>query len=66
MTTLVPSFLDGSSSFLQPLITGVIISLDSYYLFSDSFSILGLWVLGLPVSHINESSCKLMGPEHYF
>ena len=27
---------------------------------------LGLWVLGLAVSHINESNCKLMSPEHYF
>ena len=34
--------------------------------FSDSFTILGLWVLGLSVSHINESNCKLMSPEHYF
>ena len=34
--------------------------------FSDSFTILGLWVLGLTVSHINESNCKLMSPEHYF
>ena len=34
----------------------------SYYLrqdFSDSFTILGLWVLGLAVSHINGSNCKL-------
>ena len=29
---------------------------------SDSFTILGLWVLGLAVSHINESNCKLMSP----
>ena len=28
--------------------------------------ILGLWVLGLAVSHINESNCKLMSLEHYF
>ena len=34
--------------------------------YSDSFTILGLWVLGLAVSHINESYCKLMSPEHYF
>ena len=34
--------------------------------FSDSFTILGLWGLGLAVSHINESNCKLMSPEHYF
>ena len=34
--------------------------------FSDSFTILGLWVLGLAVSYINESNCKLMSPEHYF
>ena len=33
---------------------------------SDSFTILGLWVLGLAVSHINESSCKRMSQEHYF
>ena len=29
---------------------------------SDSFTILGLWVLGLAVSHINESSCKPISP----
>ena len=33
---------------------------------SVSFTILGLWVLGLTVSHINESNCRLMSPEHYF
>ena len=33
---------------------------------SDSFTILGLWVLGFAVSHINESNCKLVSPEHYF
>ena len=33
---------------------------------SDSFTILGLWVLGLAVSHINEFNCKLMSPEQYF
>ena len=33
---------------------------------SDSFTILSLWVLGLAISHINESNCKLMSPEHYF
>ena len=33
---------------------------------SDSFTILGLWVLGLAFSHINESYCKLMSPEHSF
>ena len=33
---------------------------------SDSFTNLALWVLGLAVSHINESNCKLMSPEHYF
>ena len=33
---------------------------------SDSFTILGLWVLGLAVSHTNESNCKIMSPEHYF
>ena len=32
----------------------------------DSFTILGFWVLGLAVSHINESNCKLMSPEHFF
>ena len=25
-----------------------------------------IWVLGLAVSHINESNSKLMSPEHYF
>ena len=34
--------------------------------YNDSFTILGLWVLGLTVSHINESNCKLMSSEHYF
>ena len=34
--------------------------------FSDLFTILGLWVLRLAVSHINESDCKIMSPEHYF
>ena len=33
---------------------------------SDSFTILGLWVLGLAVSHIIESNCKLRSPEPYF
>ena len=33
---------------------------------SDSFTILGLWVLGLGVTHFNESNCKLMSPEHFF
>ena len=33
---------------------------------SDSFTILGLWVLGLAVSHINEFNCKLTSPHHYF
>ena len=33
---------------------------------SDSFTILGLWVLGLAVSHICKSNCKLMNPEHFF
>ena len=32
---------------------------------SDSLTILSLRVLGLVVSHINESNCKLMSPEHY-
>ena len=26
----------------------------------------GLWVLGIADSHINESNCKLMSPEHLF
>ena len=34
--------------------------------FSDSFTILGLWVLGLADTHINESNSKLMSPEHFF
>ena len=33
---------------------------------SDSFTNLSLWVLGLAVSHIIESNCKLRCPEHYF
>ena len=33
---------------------------------SDSFTILGVWVLGLTVSYINGSNCKLMSPERYF
>ena len=33
---------------------------------SDSFTILGLWVLELAFSQINESNCKFMSPEHYF
>ena len=33
---------------------------------SDSFTILGIWVLGLADTHINGSNCKLMSPEHYF
>ena len=40
--------------------------LHDLFLSSDLFTILGLWVLGLVVSHINESRCKLMSPEHYF
>ena len=28
-------------------------------IFSDSFTILGLWVLGLAVSHINESQLQI-------
>ena len=28
------------------------------FIFSDSFTILGLWVLGLAVSHINESQLQ--------
>ena len=33
---------------------------------SDSFTVFGLWVLGLAVTHIYESNCKVMSPEHYF
>ena len=33
---------------------------------SDSFTILGLWVLGLAVANINEPNCKFMSPKHYF
>ena len=33
---------------------------------SDSFTILSIWALGLAVSRISESNCKLMSPEHYF
>ena len=33
---------------------------------SDSFTILGLRVLGLAVSRISESNCKRMSPEHFF
>ena len=33
------------------------------YVLSDSFTILGLWVLGLAVSNINESNCKFMSPK---
>ena len=32
---------------------------------SDSFTIWGLWVLGLAVSHSNGSNCKTLSPEHY-
>ena len=36
-------------------------------IFSDSFTIFGLRVLGLAVSHISMSpNCKLMSPDHYF
>ena len=31
---------------------------------SDSFTVLGLWVLVLAFSHINEPNCKLMSPEY--
>ena len=31
-----------------------------------SFTILGLWVLGLAVSHVIVSNCKLMSQEHFF
>ena len=31
-----------------------------------SFTIFGLWVLGLAVSNINSPNCKLMSPKHYF
>ena len=30
---------------------------------SDSFTISGLWVLGLTVSHINGFNCKLLSPD---
>ena len=33
---------------------------------SDSFTILGIWVLELTVSHINGSSCKLTSPGNFF
>ena len=33
---------------------------------SDSFTILALWALGLAVTHISESNCKVMSSEHYF
>ena len=36
------------------------------YTYSNSFTILGLWVLWLAVSHINESNCKLMSLDYYF
>ena len=36
-----------------------------FYRNSDSFTILGLWVLGLAVSHINESNCKLLSPDYF-
>ena len=32
----------------------------------DLFTNMCLWVLGIAVSHINGSNCKLMSPEHYF
>ena len=38
----------------------------SNLVYSDSFTIFGLWVLGLAVSHINESNYKLMSPEYFF
>ena len=37
-----------------------IFNFDSLYKISDAFTILGLWVLELAVSHIKESNCKLM------
>ena len=33
---------------------------------SDSFTILGLWVLGLAVSNINESQLQTYESKHYF
>ena len=33
---------------------------------TESFTILGLWVLGLVVSHNNGSNYKLMSPKHFF
>ena len=33
---------------------------------SDSFTILGLWVLGLAVSNINESQLQTYDSKHYF
>ena len=38
----------------------------SNLVYSDSFTIFGLWVLGLAVSHINESNYKLINPEYFF
>ena len=32
----------------------------------DLFTNLGLWVLGLTVSHISESNCNLTSLDHYF
>ena len=36
-------------------LTRTVLEVYMYYIVSDSFTILGLWVLGLAVSHINES-----------
>ena len=42
------------------------ISFAPVFSFSDSFTILGLRVLWIAVSHINESNCNHMSREHYF
>ena len=34
-------------------------------MFSDLFTNLGLWFQGLDFSHINESNCNFMSPEHH-
>ena len=38
----------------------------SNLVYSHSFTIFDLWVLGLAVSHINKSDYKLMSPEYFF
>ena len=64
------SLLSGLVGLLRPAKEDIIQKPDlldgMVYVLSDSFTILGLWVLGLPFSRINESNCKLMSPEHYF